>query len=80
MDDFRQYRAQARSFERQAALARRSGARAELLELAQLWNRLADETERAERHDHPFVRPDVENPDRRIALGQKKLAVELKTK
>ena len=55
MDDFRQYRAQARSFERQAAVARRSGARTELLELARLWNRLADETERAERGTEKLV-------------------------
>jgi hypothetical protein len=55
MDDFRQYRAQARSFERQAEAARRAGARAELLELARLWNRLADETERAERGTEKLV-------------------------
>jgi len=54
MEDFRQYRAQAISFERQAAEARRAGARAELLELARLWNQLADETERKVREsgDH----------------------------
>ena len=48
-EDFRLYRAQAASFERQAALARRAGARAEFLELARLWNKLADETERVAR-------------------------------
>jgi hypothetical protein len=49
MEDFRLYRAQAASFERQAALARRAGARAEFLELARLWSKLADETERVAR-------------------------------
>jgi hypothetical protein len=48
-EDFRLYRAQAASFERQAALARRAGARAEFLELARLWGKLADETEREAR-------------------------------
>jgi len=48
-EDFRLYRAQAASFERQAALARRAGARAEFLELARAWTELADETERAAR-------------------------------
>ena len=49
MSEALQYRAQARSFERQAAEARRPGAREEFLKLAQLWNQLADENERAER-------------------------------
>jgi hypothetical protein len=46
-EDFRLYRAQAASFERQATCAVRVGARAEFLELARLWGKLADETERA---------------------------------
>jgi hypothetical protein len=49
MSEAVQYRAQARSFERQAAEARRPGAREEFLKLAQLWNQLADESERVER-------------------------------
>ena len=49
MSESRQYRAQARSFERQASEARRPGAREEFLKLAQLWNQLADESERSER-------------------------------
>ena len=48
MSEAQQYRAQARSFERQAAEARRSEAREDFLRLAQLWNQLADEGERAE--------------------------------
>jgi len=47
MEDFRLYRAQAQSFERQAAAARRAGARDEFLELSRLWNQLADDAERA---------------------------------
>jgi hypothetical protein len=46
-EDFRLYRAQAVSFERQATHAVRADARAEFLELARLWGKLADETERA---------------------------------
>ncbi len=53
MSEALQYRAQARSFERQAAEARRPGAREEFLKLAQLWNQLADESERAERKGRP---------------------------
>ena len=48
-EDFRIYRAQARSFERQAAEARRKDARVEFLELSRLWGQLADETERKAR-------------------------------
>jgi hypothetical protein len=51
LEEWRQYRAQARSFERQAALARRSAAREEFLTLARQWHRLADESETAERRD-----------------------------
>jgi hypothetical protein len=46
MSETRQYRAQARSFERQAAEARRPGAREDFLKLAKLWNQLADDSER----------------------------------
>ena len=53
MSETLQYRAQARSFERQAAEARRPGAREEYLKLAQLWNQLADDSERAERLGRP---------------------------
>ena len=53
MSEALQYRAQARSFERQAAEARRPGAREEFLKLAQLWNQLPDENERAERQGQP---------------------------
>jgi hypothetical protein len=62
MDDFRLYRAQARSFERQASLARRSGAREELLELARLWGRLADSAERSERRHEPVAGNDNATP------------------
>ncbi len=48
MSEAQQYRAQARSFERQAAEARRAEAREDFLRLAQLWNQLADEGEGAE--------------------------------
>lgn len=48
-EDFRLYRAQARSFERQAALARRADGRKEYLELSRLWSELADEAEREAR-------------------------------
>ena len=53
MSEALQYRAQARSFERQAAEARRPGAREEFLKLAQLWNQLADESDRSERQGRP---------------------------
>jgi hypothetical protein len=53
MSEFLQYRAQARSFERQAAEARRADARDEYLKLAILWNQLADESERMERQAGP---------------------------
>jgi len=51
MDASRLYRAQARSYERQATEARRVDARKELLELAKLWDRVADEAQRSERVD-----------------------------
>jgi hypothetical protein len=56
MSEWRQYRAQARSFERQAELARRDDAREEFLTLARQWDQLADEAERAERRDWPPAR------------------------
>jgi hypothetical protein len=55
MSEALQYRAQARSFERQAAEARRPGAREEFLKLAQLWNQLADDSERSERLGRPLA-------------------------
>ncbi|HEY2658466.1 MAG TPA: hypothetical protein VGI79_02010 [Caulobacteraceae bacterium] len=48
MSEAQQYRAQARSFERQAAEAVRAEAREDYLRLAKLWASLADESERAE--------------------------------
>jgi hypothetical protein len=48
------YRAQARSFKRQASAARREAEREELLALARQWEKLADEVERAERPVHAF--------------------------
>lgn len=57
MSEWRQYRAQARSFERQAADAHRAEAREELLILARQWDRLADEGEREERQDRSPRRP-----------------------
>jgi hypothetical protein len=48
-EDYRLYRAQARSFARQAALARRAAGRDEFLELSRLWSELADEAERVAR-------------------------------
>jgi hypothetical protein len=56
MSEWRQYRAQARSFERQAAAANRVEARDELLTLARQWDQLADEGERTERRDRPPAR------------------------
>ena len=56
MSESIQYRAQARSFERQAAEARRTGAREEFLKLAQLWTQLAEESERAERRGRSLAR------------------------
>jgi hypothetical protein len=56
MSEWRQYRAQARSFERQAAEASRAEAREDLLTLARQWDQLADESERAERCDRPSTR------------------------
>jgi hypothetical protein len=50
MSEWPQFRAQARSFHKQALEARRSGEREELLMLARQWEQLADEVERAERH------------------------------
>lgn len=57
MSEWRQYRAQARSFERQAATANRAEAREELLALARQWDQLADESERVERRDLSPIRP-----------------------
>ena len=51
MSEWREYRAQARSFERQAAEARRAEAREDYLTLARQWDRLADEIEHSERTD-----------------------------
>jgi hypothetical protein len=56
MSEFRRYRAQARSFERQAAEARRPDAREEYLKLAALWSQLADESERLESQMRPAMR------------------------
>ncbi|MDR3506272.1 MAG: hypothetical protein P4L64_00065 [Caulobacteraceae bacterium] len=53
MSESQQYRAQARSFERQAAEAQRQEARDDYLKLAALWNRLADESEVSERAAGP---------------------------
>lgn len=57
MSEWRQYRAQARSFERQAALAHRAESREDYLILARQWDLLANESERAERQDRPPARP-----------------------
>ena len=57
MSEAQQYRAQARSFERQAAEARRSEAREDFLRLAQLWNQLAEEGEGAEPRNAGGARP-----------------------
>jgi hypothetical protein len=56
MSEWRQYRAQARSFERQAAEANRVEAREEFLALARQWDQLADESERAELRDRSPAR------------------------
>jgi hypothetical protein len=56
MSEWRQYRAQARSFERQAAAANRAEVREEFLTLARQWDQLADESERAERRDRSPAR------------------------
>lgn len=57
----RQYRAQARSFERQAAEARRPGAREDFLKLAALWNQAADDSERMERQTRSLSRCESRN-------------------
>ncbi len=49
MSESLQFRAQARSFKKQALDARRAAAREELLTLARQWDQLADEVERSER-------------------------------
>lgn len=56
MSEWRQYRAQARSFERQAAEANRPDAREEYLTLARQWDQLADEGECAERRERSPTR------------------------
>lgn len=48
-EDYRLFRAQALSFARQAALARRAAGRDEYLELSRLWSELADAAEREAR-------------------------------
>jgi hypothetical protein len=49
VSEWRGYRAQARSFQKQASEARRAAERDELMTLARQWESLADEVERAER-------------------------------
>lgn len=56
MSEWRQYRVQARSFERPTAAASRVEAREELLALARQWEQLADKSELAERRDRPSGR------------------------
>ena len=54
MSEAQQYRAQARSFERQAAEAVRAEAREDFLRLAKLWASLADESDHAEQKNAVF--------------------------
>jgi hypothetical protein len=56
VSEWREYRAQARSFQRQASEARRDAERDELLTLARQWEKLADEVEFAEQRVHASLR------------------------